>query len=418
MAHNLYIRGMAEINSTNLQYTGANGKNALYDIQIPDNYNGELIVFIHGFMGFKDWGCWNLVQDYFVDKGFAFIKYNVSHNGTTIDDALNFSDMEAFGNNTYSYEVADLEGILDIIQHSFEEQPKINLVGHSRGGGIALLFSHNDRISRIVSWAGISNIQSRFPKNEALENWKKTGVRTVHNSRTGQDLPLYYVQFEDYLANRKRLNIEYYCRTSSKPTLVIHGTEDESVNISEGEQIAEWTLNELVRIEGTQHTFGSEHPCGSDSLPAPLREVCDKTLNFLQQPIDQEHNQNISAIVEMIKLAKSDNDFQQDEFNFIHTLAQMMGISTDEFKELFERYISFNPPEIEFDRILQFQRLILLMNIDGEADIKELNHIRDIGIRMGLNPLAIEKILDTMEDYPNGVIPPDQLLGIFQVYHN
>ena len=38
-------------------YKGAQGRKSLFDLSIPENYNGHLIVFIHGFMGCKDVGC-------------------------------------------------------------------------------------------------------------------------------------------------------------------------------------------------------------------------------------------------------------------------------------------------------------------------------------------------------------------------
>ena len=65
---------------------GTNNKKILMDITFPIKSNNKLIVFSHGFKGFKDWGCFNLMSDYFAKKGFTFLKFNFSHNGTTIDD--------------------------------------------------------------------------------------------------------------------------------------------------------------------------------------------------------------------------------------------------------------------------------------------------------------------------------------------
>ena len=53
------------MNLKNASYSGANGRNSLIDLEIPEEFNGEIIIFIHGFMGFKDWGAWNLVQQFF-----------------------------------------------------------------------------------------------------------------------------------------------------------------------------------------------------------------------------------------------------------------------------------------------------------------------------------------------------------------
>jgi hypothetical protein len=46
---------------TNGIYKGADGRESLYDLLLPDSWQGDLILFVHGFMGFKDWGAWNVV---------------------------------------------------------------------------------------------------------------------------------------------------------------------------------------------------------------------------------------------------------------------------------------------------------------------------------------------------------------------
>jgi hypothetical protein len=76
------------------------------------------------------------------------------------------------------------------------------------------------------------------------------------------------------------------------------------------------------------------------------------------------------------------------------------------------------PPKLEVDRIVQFHRLVLLMNVDLETSHLEINYIKEAGIRMGLNPLAIEQVLNEMNSFPNKIIPPERLLEIFQLYHN
>ena len=43
-------------------------------------------------MGFKDWGAWHLVQDFFTNKGYAFCKFNLSHNGGTVENGIDFPD--------------------------------------------------------------------------------------------------------------------------------------------------------------------------------------------------------------------------------------------------------------------------------------------------------------------------------------
>lgn len=264
-------------------YTGSNNRQSLIDLVIPSNFNGELIVFVHGFMGFKDWGAWNLMQDYFAEKGFGFCKHNATHNGGTVENGIDFPDEQAFGENTYSKELNDLIAVLNWLEAKIEVPYNVNVIGHSRGGGIVLLVSNEDkRIERTITLAAICDIGSRFPTGEALEDWRKTGVRYVANSRTKQNLPNYYSLYEDFKANEDRLNIRKACKSIKIPVLVIHGDQDTSVSISEGEQIAEWLKTELITISETDHVFGATHPWQKEVLPEKLERVCDRIYGFLK----------------------------------------------------------------------------------------------------------------------------------------
>ncbi len=267
----------------NGRFTGANDKLSLFDLVIPNNWNNVLIIFIHGFMGYKDWGAWNLVSDYFTSHNYAFLKYNVSHNGGTIDNPIDFDDLVSFSKNNYLKEVQDFEAILHYIENEFEEMPEIYVIGHSRGGGIALLQSDNKSVHKIVTWAAISRIDTRFPKGEQLEEWKKKGVYYRKNGRPNQEMPHLYSQYENFIQNKDRLDIPKYCKNTTTPTLVIHGDNDSSVSIQEGKEIAEWLSTDLVVIKDTQHTFDSKQPWESEKLPEKLQEVCEKTLVFFEE---------------------------------------------------------------------------------------------------------------------------------------
>jgi len=131
-----------------------------------------------------------------------------------------------------------------------------------------------------------------------------------------------------------------------------------------------------------------------------------------------DENQRNSLFAQLIRLAQTDGEVNFKEFQFLLTLAQQMGMDKDELKKLFEEQIDFHPPKIEFERIVQFQRLILMMNVDLEIDEKEMEYIRDLGFRMGLHPFAIEEIMRVMHNYPNKVVPPEKLIQIFSTFHN
>ena len=58
------------------------------------------------------------------------------------------------------------------------------------------------------------------------------------------------------------------------------------------------------------------------------------------------------------------------------------------------------------------------MNVDQETSKSELEHIRNIGISMGLNPDATDRVLKEMYNYPDKVVPPERLIEIFRQQYN
>ena len=270
------------MNLKNGIYNGSNNRKSLIDFEIPENFNSEIILFIHGFMGFKDWGAWHLVQEFFTNQGFGFCKFNLSHNGGTIENGIDFPDEVAFGLNTYSKELHDVTLVLNWIENQNVSCNKIHVIGHSRGGGIALLSANIDkRIQSVVSWAGISDIGSRFPSGKELENWRKSGVRLIQNGRTKQNLPQYYSLHEDFIENQTILSIEKACEKIQIPSCIIHGSIDTSVAVNEGIQNANRLNVPLHIIENADHVFGASHPWNSNELPLELKKVCKITLEFL-----------------------------------------------------------------------------------------------------------------------------------------
>ena len=272
---------MNAINLKNQHFSGAANKQSLIDLVIPGDYNGKMILFIHGFMGYKDWGAWNLMQDFYTSKGFGFCKYNVSHNGTTIDNPTEFNDLSAFANNSYTKELEDLTSALNWLENQFDELPKIYLVGHSRGGGIALLGAKDERVYRVVTLAAISSIEKRFPEGKQLQVWETQGTKYTLNGRTNQKMPQLFAQYEDYIANKDLLDIQKACETSKKRTLVINGDADTSVDVEEGHEIARWLKTRLFEIEEADHTFGAKEPWESKELPEHLQKVCELIIGFL-----------------------------------------------------------------------------------------------------------------------------------------
>ncbi len=258
----------------------------LADTIFPDsNEKLPLVIFVHGYKGYKDWGTWELMGEKLANAGFYFVKFNMSHNGTTLEDPNNFANLEIFGQNNFSKELADLEVVINHFKNQKEVDSKnIILLGHSRGGGVSVIkASENKSISKLITFASISTLD-RFPKNEAFENWKNEGVYFIENARTKQKMPHYFQFFEDYEINKERFNVEKACGNLTIPTLFIHGSGDESVTINHSENLHQWTKDSQFRIiENANHTFGAKEPWGSNSLPKELEEAVEICIDFLKK---------------------------------------------------------------------------------------------------------------------------------------
>ena len=265
-------------------YTGADDRESQIDFEAPEGFDySEIVVFRHGYKGYKDWGAWNLVQSYFVSNGMGFCKFNTSHNGGTAEEGVDFPDLEAFSLNRYSYEVEDVQNALDWIEKKVDiTNKKIHLIGHSRGGGVAILSANDPRVSSVITWASISDIGSRFPEGKTLEKWKEKGFYTVKNSRTEQDMPHKYALYEDWLENKDALDIEFKARNIKVPTLHIHGDADDSVSLTESEALGLWTGGKLIIVNKANHTFNTYQPYLEEDMPNKLHEACVLSLQFIE----------------------------------------------------------------------------------------------------------------------------------------
>lgn len=270
---------------------GKHNKSILIDSKYLENGTKKsIILFCHGYKGFKDWGAWNIMAEKFAKSGFFFVKFNFSYNGGTMEQPIDFPDLEAFGKNNYTKELDDLEAVINwvLLNETIKKEAdtnNINLLGHSRGGGIVLIKAEEDnRIKKVISLAGVSDYKVRFPKDKALNNWKKEGVYFVENGRTKQQMPHYFQFFTDFIENEERLTIKRAVKNLKIPHLIIHGSSDTSVSVEEAKQLHKWNpKSKLEIIEGANHVFGVSHPWISNKIPDALQKVIDITISFIKE---------------------------------------------------------------------------------------------------------------------------------------
>tara|TARA_Y100000588_G_scaffold271249_1_gene286951 strand:- start:10594 stop:11436 length:843 start_codon:yes stop_codon:yes gene_type:complete len=265
-----------------------NKKPILLDTFYSEKFSNQpIVIFCHGYKGFKDWGAWNLMAKSIAEAGICIIKFNFSHNGGTMENPIDFPDLEAFGNNNYSLELDDLNDVINWVTKTFKDNPFVDtknlvLIGHSRGGGITILKSSKDeRIKKLITLASVCDFSKRTATIGNLEEWKELGVKYVLNGRTKQKMPHYYQFYEDFKANEERLDIETAEKQLQVPHLIIHGNNDTSVSIDEAYTLHKWNPNsQLEIIEAADHVFNVKHPWEKNFLSIELQKVVDLVIAF------------------------------------------------------------------------------------------------------------------------------------------
>jgi dienelactone hydrolase len=241
------------------------------------------VIVLHGFKGFMDWGFFPEISRRIAARGMVAVRFNMSGSGIG-DDLQNFTDIEAFACNTISRELEDLGRVRDWIRSSAMrgiDPHRAALLGHSRGGGIALLHAaeHGD-VRSIATWAAIPDVD-RFDADTKAE-WRKQGFLIIHNARTNQDLRIDVGALDDVEKNRERLDILSACRRITAPTLLIHGSADETVSVDAVDLLSaafEPGVARKLVIDRAGHTFGAVHPM--QSIPPQFIRAADETLGVI-----------------------------------------------------------------------------------------------------------------------------------------
>ena len=128
--------------------------------------------------------------------------------------------------------------------------------------------------------------------------------------------------------------------------------------------------------------------------------------------------EKLSLLSEMIAFARINNSLRSIEHKFLLGVAKQLEITKEDYDYLLDNPVTHINLKSHSERIVQFHRLILLMNLDKEIADKELVRLHNFGLRMGLGHEAINRVLDLMESFPDKIVPPDFLIDIFKTQYN
>ena len=262
--------------------TGADGGPLRVDVRSGAR-PGEVrpaVVICHGFKGFKDWGMFPRLADRLARAGFLAVSFNFSGSGVSGGDE--FDEPERWYRQKPSADLADLRAVVDYLVANGSQW--IALVGHSRGGGLAIVQAARDaRIKALVTWAAVDHFL-RWPM-DVIQQWRETGSVDVVNQRTGQVLAIGRDALDDWdRYGDNLLDVMAAAHQIRVPWLIVHGTEDATVPVEVGRILAEVSgaaETETLIVEGASHTFGARHPWVGAT--PELDQVFERTLLFLSR---------------------------------------------------------------------------------------------------------------------------------------
>lgn len=230
------------------------------------------VLVAHGYKGFKNYGMFPRIGELLSER-YDVIVFNFSRNGVGAS-LTEFTELEKFACNTCSVEQEDLlelaravtGGALPAPGGVQPEAERIFLLGHSKGGGAALLFGldHPELVNGVISWNGIADFDLYSEEEKRL--MRSSGRAYTVNARTKQHMPLDRIILEDLEANKERFHLIGRIGTLQIPAVLIQGEKDGqrllagSARLKEAQPALDWR-----QVPGGDHRFNTVHPYEGDT---------------------------------------------------------------------------------------------------------------------------------------------------------
>jgi len=260
---------------------GARGERVRGDLRLPRVRRGPVpvVVVLHGFKAFRRWGFFPWFGERIAARGFASVVFDFSHNGTDASGEA-YPRRDLFRAASWRTHQDDLEAVLAALragalpEAAALDPSRVALLGHSMGGGLAVVHAARDPgIRAVVGLAPVARADRFSPREK--ETWRAKGELPIVNTRTGEVLPLGLGYLEDAEARRAELEGPAAATRLPCPLLVVHGEEDTSVPPAEGRSLVEAAIAagrpaRYSLVPGTQHTFDAVHPFAG---PTPALEA-------------------------------------------------------------------------------------------------------------------------------------------------
>lgn len=226
-------------------------------LDIPQNFNSEIVVMFHGYTGNKTEHGF-IFRDFsrlLSENGFASIRMDLSGNGES--DGL-------FREFTFDTAFHEIDLIMDFVR-TIEKVEKIIFLGFSMGGALAASLVNKYNPDKLILWSGAGNIRTLI-----RGRYEKAPKNDNEYALSARDFVLSKKMYESLENFDPYKDLDKY----QNKALVVCGTGDLAVPYEYGVKFSKVLKNsKLVIIE--KGTHGYDNPGDKEKL---FRE----TLNFLK----------------------------------------------------------------------------------------------------------------------------------------
>ena len=207
-------------------------------------------------------------QDYFARRGYIVVHPDYRNHGLSSKDP---DEMARF-NLGYDEDVINCILAIKGSDKKYFDKERIGMLGHSRGGGIALntLVARPELVKACVLYASTSmNAWDNFERWSLGRGARRTrrvpDARMRENRRRAEEILTRYGSPETNPEFWAGMSAETYLKNISAPIVIFHGTSDDSVPIEWSDKLSAALKKEgktvlYYKLPGEKHEFVKEWP--------------------------------------------------------------------------------------------------------------------------------------------------------------
>lgn len=232
-------------------------ENELFGILEEVEDRESVVLFLHGFGGSHlgpHYSYANL-SDRLRGEGYSSFRFDFYGSGN--------SEGEFFDQDIYTM-LEDAEEAIEYLEEE-KEFRSMHLVGHSRGGNVAMMLSEERSFESITTWATVYDYSDLWTKTSLEASRENDAIRTY-----GFRYPV------DALRELDEMEFGDLMSEIEEPTLIAHGWKDLLVPFNHAEYLYEKANEpkELLGLKYSNHIF---------SNPDDRSKLLEKTLSWIKQ---------------------------------------------------------------------------------------------------------------------------------------